>query len=464
MFFVTYVRRELRRRMRQAIFIALGLAVGVGLVVTVAAASAGVKKAQSGVLGALYGVGTDVTVTGAPPGPPPHGSQGAPQFGPNGSQTCTSNGTCTSMAGKTTSTVVPSYSAVSAAKLAQIAKLRGVAAAGGVLALSDQTITYPKAGSIGAPQPGSLTIDGVDTGHPSPGPLSGATLTSGHGFTAADAHAAAAVVDFGYAKSRKLTAGSDVTIGTVTYTIIGIARQPQQGGTPADIYLPLARAQDISTPYGRQKNDVNTIYLAAASAADAAAVGKQISTLLPGATVTTAAGLASQVTGSISSVGKLANDLGRWLAVLVLIAAFAVASLLTMAAVARRVREFGTLKALGWRTRRIIAQVLGESVAIGLAGAAAGVGLGFAGAAIIAAVAPNLSAAVPQNNGAPPGNFRGLGGNTSHQVLVPLHPSVSAGVIVLAVVLAVAGALLAGALGSWRIAKLRPADALSRVA
>jgi hypothetical protein len=35
MFFVTYLRRELRRRMRQAIFVALGLAAGIGLVVTV---------------------------------------------------------------------------------------------------------------------------------------------------------------------------------------------------------------------------------------------------------------------------------------------------------------------------------------------------------------------------------------------------------------------------------------------
>jgi putative ABC transport system permease protein len=68
MFFVTYLRRELRRRMRQSIFVALGLALGVGLVVTVSAASAGVKTAEGKVLGALYGVGTDVTVTGVQPG------------------------------------------------------------------------------------------------------------------------------------------------------------------------------------------------------------------------------------------------------------------------------------------------------------------------------------------------------------------------------------------------------------
>jgi putative ABC transport system permease protein len=216
--------------------------------------------------------------------------------------------------------------------------------------------------------------------------------------------------------------------------------------------------------------------VAAASAAGIPAVSEQISRLLPGTTVTTEATLAREVTGSVSSAAKLASDLGRWLAVLVLIAAFAVACLLTMAAVARRVAEFGTLKALGWQTRRIVAQVLGESVAMGVAGAAAGAGLGFAGAAIISAVAPDLSAMVPAPSGGfslaagqalGPGQGRiphSPGTAASRMVAVPLHPSVTAGVIVLAVILAVAGGLLAGSLGSWRIARLRPADALSQVA
>jgi putative ABC transport system permease protein len=49
-------------------------------------------------------------------------------------------------------------------------------------------------------------------------------------------------------------------------------------------------------------------------------------------------------------------------------------------------------------------------------------------------------------------------------VSVTVHPSVSAALIILAVVLAIADGLLAGAFGSWRIAVLRPADALARVA
>ena len=75
--FVTYLLRELRRRMRQSIFIALGLALGVGLVITVTAASRGVSDAQGTVLQSLYGVGTDITVTQSPTA----GSGGPQHFG-----------------------------------------------------------------------------------------------------------------------------------------------------------------------------------------------------------------------------------------------------------------------------------------------------------------------------------------------------------------------------------------------
>ena len=77
--FVIYLVRELRRRMRQAVFIALGLAVGIGLVITVTAASWGVKNAQATVLHSLYGVGTDtlILVTHDTPGRPPGAAAGA---------------------------------------------------------------------------------------------------------------------------------------------------------------------------------------------------------------------------------------------------------------------------------------------------------------------------------------------------------------------------------------------------
>jgi len=473
MFFVTYLRRELRRRMRQAIFIALGLAVGVGLVVTVAAASAGVKKAQSGVLSSLYGVGTNVTVTGAPPGPPASGQtrQKPLRLGPNGMEICTSNGTCTSAAGKTVDNAISQYSGISESKVAEVARLHDVAAVAGGITLTVSTVTFGSSASGPPLSSSSLTLDGVNTGRLSLGPLSTASLTSGHSFTAADADSGVAVVDSGYATSSSLRVGSVLTIDQVNFAVIGIVRQAQ-ASSPPDVYIPLARAQAMPVFPSSLAHEVNTIYVSAASSADISAVTTAIERLLPASTVTSQASLASEVTGSVTSAAKLANDLGKWLAVLVLIAAFAVASLLTMAAVARRVTEFGTLKAIGWRTRRIVAQVLGESLVMGIAGAAVGVGLGFAGAAIIARVAPELSGVVSGNTGPAasqpaggPGPVNGgPGGSGSHTVSVPLHPSVTVGVIVLAVLLAVAGGLLAGSFASWRIARLRPADALSRVA
>ena len=63
MLYFTYLRLELRHRLRQAIFIAAGLAVGVALVITVSAVAAGTSNAQAGVLHGLYGIGTDLTVT-----------------------------------------------------------------------------------------------------------------------------------------------------------------------------------------------------------------------------------------------------------------------------------------------------------------------------------------------------------------------------------------------------------------
>jgi putative ABC transport system permease protein len=484
MFFLTYLRRELRRRMRQAIFIALGLALGVGLVVTVAAASAGVRKAQSDVLTTLYGVGTDITVTGAAPSPPkstsPGSSQGTQiQITPSGAEICT-NGKCENAAGQTIDHLSSQYSAISASKIGKVAKLHDVSAAAGGLTLTDTAITIPanfgSAGGSSPPQPSTFSVDGVDTSHPKLGPLSAGTLTSGHSFTAADSDSDVAVVDSGYAKANSLKVGSTVKVVGVKFTVIGIVSQAQ-GSSPTQVYIPLARAQALANAPGTSGNldgYVNTVYVATSSSTDIAAVTREISKLLPGSTVTTASSLASEITGSVNSAATLANDLGTWLSVLVLIAAFLVASLLTMAAVARRVREFGTLKALGWRSRRIMAQVLGESVAMGVVGAVVGVGLGFAGAAIIRKVAPKLSATVPgqsgglfQSSSASGGGgpvTRVIGGPASHTVSVLLSPSITVSVIVLAVVLAVAGGLVAGSFGSWRIARLRPADALSRVA
>jgi putative ABC transport system permease protein len=484
MFFLTYLRRELRRRMRQAIFIAIGLAIGIGLVITVMGASSGVKAAQAKVLRALYGIGTDITVTTKPT--PPKGAQGsvpissgkATSGGPGGNgphaQACI-NGKCYT-SGTIDTLDSGDYGPLSAATIAQIAQLKHVSAAAGGLVLTDNRIVLPTGSNSRLVPPTSVSVNGTDISHPKLGPLSNASLTTGRTFTAADKDAYVAVVDSNYATAHKLHVKDTVTLADKKFTIIGIVTQPQ-ASSPPSVYIPLARAQALASnpATGKSmKNLVNTVYVTAASASDIGAVQKEIAHLLPQATITSSSDLASEITGSAASAAKLAGALGRWLAVLVLIAAFAVASLLTMAAVARRVPEFGTLKALGWRSSRIVSQVLGESVGTGIVGGLAGVGLGFAGVAIIDKIAPKLSASIPSANGGTgptthvaggPGGASIVGPAATHTTIaVPMSASVTIGAIILAVLLAVAGGLVAGSFGGWRAARLRPAAALARVA
>jgi putative ABC transport system permease protein len=475
MFFLRYLGSEMRSRSRQAIVIALGLALGVGLVVTVTAASSGVSSAQAGVLKGLYGVGTDVTVTKPPPPFNPATAQNSGGMmittGPDGKPQVCISGHCSSGAQTIDQLTGSAYAPLSYSTAAAVGKLHDVSAAGAGLVLTDRVTSIPAdmgAGG-GLPSSNSFDVDGVDFTHSSLGPLSDGTIKAGRNFGAGDADSDVAVVDSDYAAANSLKVGSTVTIAKTRFTVIGQVSQPQ-GAKPPDVYIPLARAQALGTSQGKPlTGQVNTIYVTAASAANIGAVQKEISGLLPSATVTTPASLASEVSGSLASTAHLANDLGRWLSILVLIAAFAVAALLTMAAVGRRVREFGTLKAIGWRSGRIVAQVMGEAGVMGIMGAAAGVGLGFAGAAIIDAIAPNLSATVPTATGqhlmmAGPNGTQTSSPTVAHTESVPMSASVSGGAIVLAVVLAIVGGVLAGIIGSYQVTRLRPADALARVA
>jgi putative ABC transport system permease protein len=455
MLFFTYLRLELRHRLRQAVFIAAGLAVGIALVITVSAVAAGTSKAQAGVLHGLYGIGTDMTITrpytpqDASPGHKVNPGEHLDYLGTN-------------------------QGLFSSSAVAAVAGLPGVRAAVGVLVTS-QTWTplnghVPPTPSNPYGLPLSIPLDGVDPASQRLGPLSQARVISGRGLTASDADSDVALVDSGYAAAHHLHTGSVITLAHHDFRVVGIVSQP--AGTVPDILIPIRVAQALSNVPGK----ITTVDVAVANTADLATVTAKVKAQLPWADVTTQATLASEINGSLGETARLAKDLGRWLAIAVLAAAFVLAALLTVAAVSRRVREFGTLKALGWSARRITAQVLGESVAIGVAGALVGTGLGYAAAAVISRLARNLTATVAAAPGStePKGFVAGSNVKTGQHFYhplafpgtynsLPVHFSapVALGMVALAIALGIAGGLLAGALGSWRAARLRPTVALA---
>jgi putative ABC transport system permease protein len=487
--FGIYLKRELGRRKKAALVIALGLALGIALVITVDSVSAGMTQAQDKVLKSLYGLGTDMTVTKAQSAPKA-GSSGGPNFkfdAKSSSESKQSSDRVMTQGGQ----------ALSSSLVTKVSSQKGVAAAVGALTLNvtkvDGSFTQGKAQSSGgntgnsgqggpgggsggnstaAPQVqggganfdvNSYSVAGVDVTDQTLGPLAGSKITTGRTFTAAQTDAKVAVVSKSYAKENSLKVGKTLTISGTKYTIIGIAT-PDSSESTTDVYLPLKQAQTLADA----KNQVTTIYVKASDSKQIDSVKSAIQKNISGTTVTTSADLAETVSGSLSTASNLATSVGKWLSIAVLVAAFLVAALLTSSAVSRRVREFGTLKALGWPSRRVTRQVVGESMVNGLLGGALGIGLGLAAAYAVTMISPKLTAQLGNTGGGGMGGGPGGGGGPGQQsaqntMEIALSAPVSMTTIALAVGLAVTGGLIAGAMGGWRASRMRPADALRSV-
>ncbi|MFE1148102.1 ABC transporter permease [Streptomyces albidoflavus] len=491
--FLTYLRRELRRRRKAALVVASGLALGIALVIVVTSVTAGMQRAQDQVLGSLYGLGTDLTVTKARSAPADGERPERPTFDFDADED-----------GEEQSgerLVVQGLATLDAATVTTAAAQDGVARAAGGLSLTsisvdgqfrrgqvqqdgeDNSATPPNGspggGSSAGPGGGSggrvegggaafgidsFTVYGTDVTADGLGPLASSALTEGHAFTQADTDAAVAVVDSGYAQQEKLAKGDKVTVGGTEFTVVGIATA-DSGQAAADVYLPLKRAQTLADAKGK----ITTVYVQAADSQQVDALKAALTEKLPGTTVTSSADLADTVSGSLSTAASLAGTVGRWLSWTVLAAAFLVAGLLTTASVGRRVREFGTLKALGWRSGRVTRQIVGEAVVNGLIGGVLGIAVGLGAAYAITAAGPTLTAQLGALGGGMGGGLgRGPGGGGgpgagAQSLEVALTAPVSATTLALAVGLAVAGGLVAGAFGGWRASRLRPADALRRV-
>ncbi|MGW6362412.1 ABC transporter permease [Streptomyces sp. NPDC055092] len=481
--FFTYLRRELRRRRKAALVVASGLALGIALVIVVNSVSSGMNQAQDKVLQSLYGLGTDMTVTKAAEAPK-SGETGRPRFEfgakDDGEEQSSDR------------VMVQGFQTLASSTVTKVAGQKGVADAVGGLSLQVMKVNGEfkrgqfkqdpgsaakggPGGSSSGPQGrvegggasfdvNSYSVYGTDVAKQGLGPLTSSKVTKGRTFKASETDAKVAVADTSYAKEKKLALGDTVKIKGVKYKLIGIAT-PDSGDAAANLYVPLKQAQTLAGV----KNKITTVYVKATDSQQISAVKATIQKNISGTTVTTSADLADTVSGSLSTASDLAANVGKWLSMAVLVAAFLVAGLLTSSAVSRRVREFGTLKALGWKSGRVTRQVVGEAVVNGLVGGALGIAVGLAGAYAVTAISPTLTAELGSGAG---GGARGGGlamtgpgmrQSAGKTLDIALSAPVSGTTITLAVGLAVAGGLIAGAFGGWRASRLRPADALRRV-
>ena len=301
----------------------------------------------------------------------------------------------------------------------------------------------------------SYSVAGVDPSNETTGLITKAQLVSGTWFTSNPSDEVLVYTE--YATTKHLKVGGTLTINSKGYKIVGLV-SPTLTGNVADIYFPLSTMQSLASA----PNYVNEVLVSVKNASEVAAVTKAIKAELPGATVLTSKTLADSVSGSLNNAHKLANDLGGVLAIVVLLAAFLIAGLLTLSSVAKRVREIGSLRAIGWSRGQVVRQVIAETVGIGLVGGLIGVAIGAAVCAVIAAVGPGLSVT---STGLAVGastlsNMVGQSTTGTVTSIVHLTAPIHITTILIAFAGALVGGLIAGLIGGWRAARLAPASAL----
>lgn len=301
----------------------------------------------------------------------------------------------------------------------------------------------------------SYSVAGVDATNETTGLVTKAQLVSGTWFTATSTNEV--LVNAAYASAQRLKVNGTVTINSKSYKIVGLV-SPTLTGNVADIYFSLSTMQHLASA----PKYVNELLVSVKNSADVAGVTKAIKAELPGATVLTSKSLAKSVTGSLNDAHKLAQGLGTILAIIVLLAAFLIAGMLTLSSVTKRVREIGSLRAIGWTRGEVVRQIMAETIGIGVIGGLLGVGVGVGICALIAAIGPTLSVNVSGLAVGASSLSQSLGQSTTSSVasLVHLTAPVHFATMAIAFGGALVGGVVAGVIGGWRAARLEPASAM----
>ncbi len=227
-----------------------------------------------------------------------------------------------------------------------------------------------------------------------------------------------------------------------TYTARVAAVLPVVGGFglggPSDtgIYVPLTQAEGF---FGTNEASAIVVKLANSDNATVTTVTKVIRDFFSNQVSITSA---TAVLDLLSTVfNTITIFLGGIAAISLLVAGIGIMNIMIVSLI-ERTREIGILKALGTKSRTVLAIFLCESVIIGLIGAFVGIGLGWGLA--------NVVAAVFSGGGA----FGGGGGGFA------ITPVLTPEVFLLALGFGIGVSVIFALYPAWRASKLKPVDAL----
>ena len=306
-------------------------------------------------------------------------------------------------------------------------------------------------------QTSTTTVAGVDTSKTTMGLILPDQIVTGSYFSGNDQ----IILNQAYADKSQKTVGDTVQLAEKTYNVIGIVN-PKLYTNTADLYLPLAELQQLS---GREAR-INILLVKSTGADAVESASTSLEGLFAGAKVVNANDTAKQVSGSLVSAANLTNRFIGLTSIIVIIASCIIVSLLTVAAINKRTREIGTLKAIGWSNTEVVRQIVAENITLGILGAIGGALLGALALYILNTYDIALSANVSSLNAAASNFFRGMprpGSETTQaavEATIHLKAAYQSTIFLIGSAVALGGAVISGFFAALKASTLKPQVAL----
>jgi len=237
-----------------------------------------------------------------------------------------------------------------------ILSINGVKDTAGILRASNTsttTATLNSNSSQGGFGPEGVSITGIDLNK-----LSLIGIDSVNGTAFSNSSTDEVIIGKTSAQSLNKTVGDTINLYGKDFKVTGTF---ETGNfiTDAGIMMPLSTLQNLTS----NKNKVSNILVKVTDNANVTTVSQSIEDAYPNQlTTTTAEATASRINQGLSFI-----DTASWAISLLAIFIGAVGVINTMImSVYERTREIGVLKAVGWKDRRILGMILGESIVLTL--------------------------------------------------------------------------------------------------
>ena len=224
---------------------------------------------------------------------------------------------------------------------------------------------------------GGVSITGIDADKLS---LIGIDSVNGTSFT--NTSTDQVIIGTTIAQSLNKTVGDTIDLYGKNFTITG-TYETGSFITDAGIMMPLSTLQNLTS----NQNKVSNILVKVTDNANVTTVSQSIENTYPNQlSTTTAADQANRINQGLSFINT-----ASWAISLLAIFIGAVGVINTMImSVYERTREIGVLKAVGWRDRRILGMILGESIVLTLLAFVIGTIVAVVGVELILTLSPSV--------------------------------------------------------------------------